>query len=154
SDIPWPTITLSTGKAVRLDSQGYSLNRDAPDRDDRKAVFDAFWAAHGKFKNSFGATYGAKVKGDIFVAKARHYPTSLAAALAGWKVPESVYRTLVAEANKGLPQLHRYFELRRRMLKLPDMHYYDIYPPLVSLDRTFTLDQMRATTLEAVKPLG
>jgi len=154
SDIPWPTITLSTGKQVRLDSQGYSLNRDAPSREDRKAVFNAFWTAHGKFQNSFGATYGAKVRGDIFYAKARKYPTSLARALSGNNVPETVYRTLVAEANKGLPQLHRYFELRRKMLKLPDIGYYDIYPPLVSMDRSYTLDQMRATTLEAVKPLG
>jgi oligoendopeptidase F len=154
SDIPWPTITLSTGKQVRLDSQGYTLNRDAPNRADRKAVFDAFWDAHGKFQNSFGATYNAQVKGDIFYAKARKYPSSLAAAISGNNIPEAVYRTLVAEANKGLPQLHRYFDLRRRMLKLPDIHYYDIYPPLVSLDRTFTLDQMRTTTLEAVKPLG
>ncbi len=154
SDIPWPTITLSTGKQVRLDSQGYSLNRDAPNRADRKAVFDAFWTEHGKFKNSFGATYAAKVRSDIFYAKARKYPTSLARALSGNNIPEAVYRTLVAEANKGLPQLHRYFELRRKMLGLPDIHYYDIYPPLVSLDRSYTLDQMRATTLEAVKPLG
>jgi oligoendopeptidase F len=154
SDIPWPTIRLSDGKEVRLDSQGYTLNRDAPDRADRKAVFDAFWGAHGKFQNSFGATYNAKVKGDIFYARARKYPTSLAAALSGNNVPEAVYRTLVAEANKGLPQLHRYFDLRRRMLKLPDIAYYDIYPPLVSLDRPFSLDQMRTLTLEAVKPLG
>jgi oligoendopeptidase F len=154
SDIPWPTIKLSTGKEVRLDSQGYTLNRDAPNRDDRKAVFDAFWTAHGKFRNSFGATYVAKVKSDIFYAKARKHPTSLANALSGNNVPEAVYRTLVAEANKGLPQLHRYFDLRRRILKLPDIGYYDIYPPLVSLDRPFSLDQMRTTTLEAVKPLG
>jgi oligoendopeptidase F len=154
SDIPWPTAKLSTGKEVRLDSQGYTLNRDAPNRADRKAVFDAFWGAHGKFQNSFGATYNAQVKSDIFIAKARKYPTSLAAALSGANVPEAVYRTLVAETNKGLPQLHRYFELRRRMLGLPDIHYYDIYPPLVSLERNFTLDEMRRLTLEAVKPLG
>jgi oligoendopeptidase F len=154
SDIPWPTVKLSTGQEVRLDSQGYTLTRDAPNRADRKLVFDAFWQAHGKFQNSFGATYAAKVKGNMFYAKARKYPTALAAALSGNNVPETVYRTLVAEANKGLPQLHRYFDLRKRMLKLPDLHYYDIYPPLVALDRNFTLDQMRATTLEAVKPLG
>ena len=154
SDIPWPTIKLSDGKEVRLDSQGYTLNRDAPNRADRKAVFDAFWGAHGKFQNSFGATYNAQVKSDIFIAKARKYPTALAAALSGNNVPETVYRTLVAEANQGLPQLHRYFDLRRRMLKLPDIAYYDIYPPLVSLDRPFTLEQMRTLTLEAVKPLG
>ena len=65
-----------------------------------------------------------------------------------------MYRTLVAQVNAGLPQFHRYLALRQRILKLPDLHYYDIYPPLVSLDRRFTLDQMRTLTLEAVKPLG
>ena len=154
SDIPWPTITLSTGKRVRLDSQGYTLNRDAPNRQDRIAVFDAFWKTHGEFRNSFGATLGSKVKGDIFRAKARKYPTSLASALSGDNIPEGVYRTLVAECNKGLPQLHRYFDLRRRMLKLPDIGYYDIYPPIVAQDRKFTIDQMRTTVLEAVAPLG
>lgn len=154
SDIPWPTVTLSTGQQVRLDSQGYSLTRAAPNRDDRKLVFDNFWATHQAFKNSFGAAYSAQVKSDIFFARARKYPTSLSAALSGNNVPETVYRTLVAETNAGLPQLHRYFDLRRRMLGLPDMHYYDIYPPLVSMERRFTLEQMRALTLEAVRPLG
>lgn len=154
SDIPWPTIKLSTGQEVRLDSQGYGANRDAPNREDRKLVFDTFWTAHGKFQNSFGATYKGQVQGDIFNAKARKYKTSLEAAISGNNIPEAVYRTLVAEANKGLPQLHRYFELRRKMLKLPDIGYWDIYPPLVALDRKFTLDQMRTLTLEACKPLG
>lgn len=154
SDVPWPTITLSSGQKVRLDSQGYTLYRDAPNRADRKAVFDAFFKTYGDFKNSFGATYAAQVKGDIFTAKARKYPTSLAAAISGANIPEGVYRTLVAEANEGLPQLHRYFELRRKMLNLPDLQYYDVYPPLVQLDRTFTLEQMRTISMAAFKPLG
>lgn len=154
SDIPWPTITLSTGKTIRLDAQGYSLNRDAPERADRKAVFDAFWGEFGAFQNSFGAIYAGHVKGDIFEAKARNYKSSLAAAIAANDIPEDVYRTLVRETNDGLPALHRYFDLRRKLLKLPDLHYYDIYPPLVSLDRTFDLGQMRTLTLAAVAPLG
>ena len=154
SGIPWPTITLSTGQQARLDDQGYTLHRDAPARADRKAVFDSFWGEYGRFKGPFGAAYLAHVKADIFHARARRYPTSLAAALSGNDVPEGVYRTLVAEANTGLPQLHRYFELRRRMLKLPDMAYYDIYPPLVQLGRTFQVPEMRSLTLEGVKPLG
>jgi len=154
ADIPWPTITLSDGQKVRLDDQGYTLHRDAPDRADRKAVFDAFFGEYGKFANSLGASYLAHVKADVFEAKARKYPTSLAASLSGNNIPESVYRTLVAETNKGLPQLHRYFDLRRRMLKLPDIAYYDIYPPLVELDKPESLADMRSKVLEAVKPLG
>ncbi len=154
SDIPWPTVKLSDGRSMRLDAQGYTLTRDAPNRADRKLVFDTFWEEHGKYRNSFGMTYVAHVKGDIFGMKARKYKSSLEAAIFANAIPEAVYRTLVAETNAGLPQLHRYFELRRRMLNLPDMAYYDIYPPLVTLDRKFTLAEMRTTTLEAVAPLG
>jgi oligoendopeptidase F len=154
SDIPWPTVTLSDGRQQRLDSQGYTLTRDAPNREDRKQVFDAFWGKFNEFKNSMGTTLAAKVRGDVFATEARGYKTSLARAVDHNAIPESVYRTLVSETDTGLPQLHRYFQLRRRMLKLPDIHYYDIYPPLVSLDRTFTLEEMRATVLAAVAPLG
>jgi len=154
ADIPWPTVTLSDGRTQRLDDQGYTLTRDAPNRADRKLVFDEFWKAYGQFRTSLGASLAAKLKGDIFTMKSRGYGSSLEMALDGPNVPTGVYRTLVDETNAGLPQLHRYFALRQRMLGLPDMHYYDIYPPLVQLDRTFTLDEMRTTTLAAVRPLG
>jgi len=94
------------------------------------------------------------VKGALFVAKARHYDSALQNALDGGNIPEAVYRSLISETNRGLPVLHRYFELRRRMLGLPDMGYWDIYPPLVKSDRTYSLAEMRQLTIEAVKPLG
>lgn len=154
SDIPRPTLKLSDGREIRLDDQGYTLARDAASRDDRKNVFDAFWGSYKAFENSLGASLSAKLKGDVFEAQTRKYPNSLSMALAGDNIPESVYRTLVSETNAGLPQLHRYFQLRRRMLNLPDIHYYDIYPPLVSLERKFALPDMRNIAQEALKPLG
>ena len=154
SDIPRPTVKLSDGRELRLDDQGYTLARDVANRDDRKKVFDAFWGSYKGFENSLGAALSAKLKSDVFEARTRKYPNSLAMATSGNNVPEAVYRTLVRETNAGLPQLHRYFKLRQRMLKLPDMHYYDIYPPLVSLDRKFSLADMRTIALEALKPLG
>lgn len=154
SDMPRPTVTLSDGTEMRLDDQGYTLVRDAPNRDDRKLVFEKFWDSYGAFSNSLGAAFAAKIKGDVFRSKSRNYPNTLAYRLDSPNIPESVYRNLVAETNKGLPQLHRYFEVRRRILGLPDIGYYDIYPPLATLDRKFTLDQMRAVTIEALAPLG
>lgn len=154
ADIPWPTVTLSDGRTQRLDDQDYTLTRDAPAREDRKKVFDAFWGKYNEYRNTLGTTLATKLKGDVFEFRMRQYPNSLAMALAGDNVPEAVYRTLVSETNAGLPQLHRYFQLRRRILNLPDIRYYDIYPPLVSLDRPFTLAEMRNITLEALKPLG
>lgn len=154
SDIPRPTLKLSDGREIRLDDQGYTLARDAANREDRKKVFDAFWGSYKGFENSLGAALAAKIKGDLFEAQTRKYPNSLAMAVNGDNIPEAVYRTLVSETNAGLPQLHRYFQLRRRLLNLPDIHYYDIYPPLVSLERKFTLPDMRNVALEALKPLG
>ena len=115
---------------------------------------ETFFTKYGEFSHSLGAAYAAKIKGDIFRAKSRKYPDTLAYALDGPNIPEAVYRTLVSEANAGLPQLHRYFDLRRRLLNLPDIGYYDIYPPLVSSDRKFTLPEMRTTVLQALAPLG
>lgn len=154
SDIPRPTVKLADGREIRLDDQGYTLARGAPNRDDRKKVFDSFWGSYKAFENSLGAALAARIKGTIFTAKARKYKTPLEAALSGSNLPEAVYRTLIAETNRGLPVLHRYFELRRRMLGLPDIGYWDIYPPLVKSDRTFSLAEMRQLTTDAVKPLG
>jgi oligoendopeptidase F len=154
SDIPRPTVKLSDGSDVRLDDQGYTLARGAPNRDDRKKVFDQFWASYKGYENSLGATLSAQVKGEMFTAKARHYDTALGGALNGSNLPEPIYRSLIAETNRGLPVLHRYFELRRRMLGLSDIGYWDIYPPLVKSDRTFSLAEMRQLTIEAIKPLG
>lgn len=154
SDIPRPTVTLSDGTKARLDDQGYTLHRASQDRADRKFVFDKFWTSYKAFENSLGTSLGSQVKGEMFQAKTRKYDTALAWALSGPNIPERVYRSLIAATNEGLPVLHRYFELRRRMLGLPDLAYYDIYPPLVKLERTFSLDEMRALTIEAIQPLG
>jgi oligoendopeptidase F len=154
SDIPRPTVKLSDGRELRLDDQGYTIARSAQNRADRKLVFDKFWASYKAFEGSLGTALSAQVKGDLFRAKARHYDSALQASLDGANLPEAVYRSLIAQANEGLPVLHRYFELRRRMLGLPDMGYWDIYPPLVKSDRTYSLAEMRQLTIEAVKPLG
>jgi oligoendopeptidase F len=153
SDIPRPTVKVD-GKDVRLDDQGYTIARAAPNRAERKMVFDKFWASYKAFESSLGASLAAQVKGDLFRAKARHYESALQASLDGGNLPEAVYRSLIAETNRGLPVLQRDFELRRRMLGLPDMGYWDIYPPLVKSVRSYTLAEMRQLTIDAVKPLG
>jgi oligoendopeptidase F len=154
ADLPWPTIALSDGRKVRLDSQAYTATRDLPNRDDRKAVFEAFFGKWAEYGKSFGATLGGGMQGTIFEAKARHYPSALSYAIAEHNVPDAVYRTLVDETHKGLPSLYRYFALRKKMLGLADLHYYDMYVPLVKSDRKYTVDEAQKMTLAAVKPLG
>ena len=154
SDIPWPTITLSTGEEGVIDSQGYGRFRGAENRDDRKLVFDTFWGKWLEYRNSVGATLNAHVQTQVALAKARNYDSVLHRELFSDNIPEAVYRTLVSEVNAALPTLHRYFRLRAKMLGVDEMRYYDIYPPLVSLDKTFDFETSKAITLEAMDVLG
>jgi len=153
ADIDWPEITVD-GKQETINQATYGRLRQHPDRAIRKEVFDKFWATFKQFADSMGGTLGATVQANVTQSKLRNYPTAVAASLAANDIPESVYRTLVAEANKGLPTLHRYFKLRQKMLNLPDLHYYDIYPAMVKLDKKFDMDTSATLSLAAVKPLG
>ena len=154
SDIPWPEITLSDGSKVTLDSQGYSRARASANREDRKLAFDTFWSKWLEYRNSVGLVMNSHLQTQVALAKARNYDSVLHRELFSDNLPASVYRTLVEEVNKALPTLHRYFRLRARMLGVEQMHYYDIYPPLVSLDREFDLETSKKITLEAMAMLG
>ena len=154
ADMPWPTVTLSDGSEERLDQSAFTRLRAVPDRADREEVFRLFWDTWSGYTRTFGATLYAQVKRDLFHARVRRYPSSLAAALDSDRIPEAVYRTLIAEANRGLPVLHRYFRLRARMLEVEQLRYHDIYPPLVATDRDFEIDEAKAIVLESVEVLG
>jgi oligoendopeptidase F len=153
ADIAWPTLTVA-GKPVRLSDTGYDQLRRHEDRAVRKQAFDAFWKTYGQYENTLGALLAQRVNQGVINARMRKYPTAVAASLSSVEVPEEVLRTLVAEVNKSLPTLHRYFKLRQKMLKLADLHYYDIYPNLVDSKRRYPVDESSAITLAAMKPLG
>ena len=154
SDIPFPTVTLSTGEEVRLDQAAYAKHRVSQNREDRKLVFDSFWNTWVSYEATLGQTLDTNVKAHVFRAKARGYTSALEAALSGPNVPVAVYDKLVESAHKHLPSLHRYFRLRQRMLGLDDLHYYDIYPSLVASDRKFDIEESKRLTLAASVPLG
>ena len=154
SDMPFPTVTLSTGEEVRLDQAAYGKHRASRVRADRKLVFDAFWKAWKGYAATLGQTLDTHVKAHVFEARSRRYASALDAALAGPNIPEAVYRTLVGSANRHLPSLHRYFRLRQRMLGLEELRYYDIYPSLVASERSFRLDEAKSIAVAAAEPLG
>lgn len=154
AEIEWPTITLSDGTEAHLNAAGYSRHRADPDRADRIAVFDAFWARYKDFESTFGATLNGEVQGNVAMAKARHYDNTLQYFLSGDNIPEEVYRTLVKVTNDRIDVLHRYFKLRERMLGIENIGYHDIYPDLVQTDLTFPIDDTREHMLASVRFMG
>jgi len=117
-------------------------------------VFDAFWGKWLEYRNSVGAVLNSHVQTQAALARARHFDSVLQRELFQDNLPPAVYRTLVAEVNAALPTLHRYFRLRGRMLGIDQMRYYDIYPPLVSLDKEFDFETSKRITLDAMAVLG
>ena len=155
AELPWPTVRLSDGKQVKLDQSAYTEYREAPSRDDRKTVFDAFWGTWKQFERTFGVTFHESLKKDTVYTRVRKYPDTLSRALDRERLPTAVYETLIAETNRNLPTLHRYFRLRAKLLGIAgEMRYYDIYPPLVSSTRKYPIEEGRKMMLESVKPLG
>lgn len=154
ADIPWPTITLSDGTEARLDSSGYTRYRTVANRDDRKQVFDVFFAKFREYEQTLGVALSANLMEDVFYTETRNYQNCLSKAVSGENVPEAVYRTLVEVTNANLDTLHRYLKLRARLLGIDHLAYYDLYPSLVTTDLTFPIDTGKTVVLDSLAPLG
>lgn len=156
ADFPYPTITTSTGRVMRLDHAGYSELRTSPVRDDRQLAMSTFFTALGGFSRTFGTTMNAEVQKVLFFAKARKYESNLEMALNAANIPTSVYQRLIDGVNAHIGVFHRYLRLRGRMLKLEDdLRYFDLYAPLVaSVDLKYTPEEAETHILQAFAPLG
>jgi oligoendopeptidase F len=155
ADLPWPTIRMADGKDVRLDASGFSLARTSPNRSDREHVMQEFFGALKGFGRTLGTTMNTNVDAALFEARARRYDSTLERVLDGPNIPVAVYTELVDGVNRHLPSFQRYLSLRKRILKVPELHYYDLYAPLVAdVPLEYTLEQAQKVVLAAVAPLG
>jgi len=151
---PNPTITLSDGSEVELTPATFTGVRSLDNRNDRQNVFETFFNSYGDFKNTFGANLVGKVKKDWVFAKNRNYNSSLEYSLNGDNLPPTVYTTLIEQVNKSIPTLHRFLDLKKKMLGVDKLHYYDLYTPLVKkVDLHFTVEEGQQAILDALTPL-
>lgn len=155
ADLPYPTVKLSDGRAVKIDQAAFTDLRAVPNRDDRRTVMSAFFNALGSFNRTFGTTMNGEVQKVLFYARARKYASDLEASLDGPNIPLSVYTRLIDGVNRNLPAFHRYLKLRKRIMGVDQLHYYDLYAPLVaSVKLEYTPEEAQKLVLAAVAPLG
>ncbi len=155
ADLPYPTVQLSTGDSIRLDSQGYERGRTSASHADRVKVFQGFFGALKGFERTSGTTLYAALRAHAFEQEARRFGSTLEASLFRDNVPTTVYRQLVKDVNANLGTLHRYLALRQKMMGLDRLGYEDLYPPLVKgMDRQYGIAEAQQMTLAAVAPLG
>ena len=129
-DMDFGTVT-EDGKEKPLTHSTWSNFLESQDRSIRQEAYTKFYDQFEKHANTLAALYAGSVNNDIFVARARGYKSSLDSALYGDKVPESVYRNLIETVHKNLPDLHRYYKLRKRILGVEELRHWDVYVPLV-----------------------
>jgi oligoendopeptidase F len=143
------------GRELELSQSSYFSFLNHRDRDLRRQAFHQFYAEFDDHKYSLASALSSSVRANVFLAKVRNYPSAREASLFHDNIPLAVYDNLIATVRKNLPVLHEYYELRREILKLDDIHQYDTFMPMVPVVRTqVTFDEAIDLILKALKPLG
>lgn len=155
ADFPDPDVTLGDGTTVKLDKAAFSYHRATSNRNDRGKIFEAFFGRIREYRRTFGTQLNSEVKKNMFYTRARKYDSCLAAALDGNNIPLAVYKSLIENVNNNLPTFHRYLQLRKKMLGVEELHYYDLYAPLVpGVELRYSVEEAEQNILMALKPLG
>lgn len=155
ADIKFGTIIDEDGDETEVTHGNFIKFMESHDRDVRKNAYNAVYDAYKELINTIASAYNYNTKTDVVSARIRKYESARAAALSGDNIPAEVYDNLVAEVHKNLPAMHRYVELRKKLLGVDKLYMYDMYVPLIKLPETSVsfeegLDIMR----NALQPLG
>ena len=155
ADMKFPTITDEDGDKIELtEERYYKLNR-SKNRRVRKAAFKGLFETYSKYKNTFAALYQGSVRGDLFYSNSRKYESCLQASLHSDNVPLCVYDNVINCANEYAHVLHDYMKLRKHVLKLKELHMYDLNIPLLEEPETdISYEEAVEIVIEGLKPLG
>jgi oligoendopeptidase F len=154
-DMKFGVLTDATGREKPLTQSSFSSFLVKRDHELRKRAFHQFYAEFQDHQYTLASSLAYSVKADVFRARARNYPSALEAALFPDDVPVAVCDNLIKSVRSHLDPLFRYFELRRRVLGLDELHHYDTYVPLVlEIETHISFDEAVETVLAALAPLG
>lgn len=155
ADLTFPDAVDGQGGRHPLSNGSFTLLMSSEDRALRRSAFQNLYAVYGGVKNTLAATLNAQVKQLQFFSSARRYPSALAASLDGTHVPVEVYHNLISTVRANLDKMHRYVRLRKKLLGLEELHFYDVYAPMVSgVDARIPYADARETVYQAMAPLG
>lgn len=155
ADIKFPEAVDKDGKPHQLTHGSYIPMMQSEDRELRKSAFTNLYATYKGFENTYTATLAAHLKTLAFGADVHKYENTLEAALDSTEVPSSVYYKLIDAVHENMDKMYRYVALRKKLLGVDELHYYDLYAPMVSdVKDVIPYDEAVKTVLEAVKPLG
>lgn len=155
ADMTFPASAGSDGEIHALTNGSYISLMESSDRILRENTFKNFYGVYGSFENTLAASYNAEVRKNIFFARARKYESALESALAPNEVPVEVYHNLIEAVRENLPKLHKYMALRKKVMKLDELHMYDIYAPMLpDAEQEVCFEQAKEDVLAATAVMG
>ena len=155
ADLLFDAVKDGSGETVEVTGSNFVPLEMSTDRTLRENAFHSYYKSYREHINTFAASYAGAIKAATAEAAARNYPSSRAMAMAGENVPAEVYDNLVATVRKHIPAMHRYVRLRKKMLGVDALHFYDVYAPLVGdLKKSYSYETAQEMVLKAVAPLG
>ena len=155
ADITFPNAVDGEGKTYPLTQGTFISYQENPDRQLRKSAYENLYHTFGNYKNTAAGLLNAQGKQLKFHADARKYDSTLEAALDRTNVPTSVYTNLIEAVHQNIDKMHRYIRLRKKLLGVEDLHFYDIYMPLLSdVDKEIPFAEAKQTVYDALYPLG
>ncbi len=155
ADMTFPDALDAEGKPHQITQGTYIPCMQSADRVLRKNAFESFYGVYGNYQNSLSGMLCAQVKQLEFFAKARNYPSAQAASLDATEVPVSVYSNLIDTVHRNFDKMYRYMRLRKRLMGLDELHFYDIYTPLLpDVDVQIPYEEAKKTVCEALSCLG
>ena len=154
ADIVFPFVKDEDGNEVQLSHGVYMRLVESKNREVRRGAYEALYSTYEQYQHTYAKTLQTNVKVQNYHAKVRNYKSAREAALTANFVPESVYDNLVSAVRKHLPLLHRYLNLRSKILGIPDLKMYDVYTPLSSVEYSFTYEEALKKAEEALAVLG
>lgn len=155
ADMKFPDAIDKDGKAHQVTHGSYIPLMQGEDRVLRKSAFENLYHTYKSFENTYSAILSGHLKTLGFNANVRKYENTLEAALDSTEVPQSVYHSLIEAVHANMDKMYRYVELRKKLLGVDELHYYDLYAPMVSdVQMKITYEEAKEMVLNAVKPLG
>ena len=155
ADITFPDAVDSNGNKHPLSQGTFVACEESPDRVLRKSAYENLYNTFGAYKNTAASILNAQGKQLKFFADARKYPSTLDASLDQTQVPTSVYLNLIEAVHKNMDKMHRYVRLRKKLLGVDELHFYDVYTPLLAdVDKKIPFAEAKQTVYDALAPLG
>ena len=155
ADMKFGTMTDGKGNELELSNATFTTLLHDPVHAVRKNAFHQYYDQYKAHANTLAATLAGSNERDAYAAKVRRHPSAVESALFADNVPIAVYDQLISAVREHLPIVHRYYDLRRRILGLDEIHHYDCYVPLVpELDQNHTWDEAVQEILTSLHPLG